>query len=216
MNISFYYDPSCPFCWITSRWLLLVAPERDLKIDWQPFSLALKNDELKEKSGESPYAADHRRAHRVLRVIEAAAAIGADRQALYSTFGKALHVDGYDYDDTSISLGLTINKLPQELLQAADDSKYDKALNDSMQSAISIVGNDVGVPIIVFKPKSGEPAGYFGPVLQALPNQADSLQLWDGLSKLATIDQFYELKRTRPSSHPDTGSTNQFTDSNFC
>lgn len=207
MNISFYFDPSCPFCWITSRWLLRVAKDRSLDITWKPFSLAIKNDELVAKASESTHANVHRSAHRILRVIEAAAADGADRLALYTTFGKMMHVDGYDYDDTAISLGLTLNKLPATLVEAADDTKYDKALTASMQSALDIVGNDVGVPIIVFEPANGQPTGYFGPVLQSLPNQEDGLKLWDGLAAIATTKEFYELKRTRPQGNPDTGST---------
>ena len=207
MKISFYFDPSCPFCWITSRWLLEVAEERSLDITWKLFSLAIKNDELTSKATEDKHADGHRRAHRVLRVIEAAVAEGADRLELYTTYGKMKHVDGYDYDDTAISLGLTLNKLPAELLEAADDIKYDQALTASIQSAVDIVGDDVGVPIIVFEPVDGQPTGYFGPVLQSLPELKDGLKLWDGLAAIATTKEFYELKRTRPGGNPDTSST---------
>lgn len=207
MKISFYFDPSCPFCWITSRWLIGVAQERDVNISWKPFSLAIKNDELVAKETESTHANVHRSAHRVLRVIEAAAADGADQLALYTTYGKMMHVDGYEYDDTAISLGLTLNKLPAKLAEAADNTKYDKALKASLQSALDIVGNDVGVPIIVFQPTEGQPIGYFGPILQSLPSQEDGLKLWDGLAVIATTKEFYELKRNRPGGNPNTDST---------
>lgn len=213
MKISFYFDPSCPFCWITSRWLLDVAKERDLDITWKPFSLAIKNDELQADNG---LGGGHMRAHRVLRVIEAAVANGGDRLALYTTYGKMKHVDGYDYDDTAISLGLALNKLPTTLLDAADDTTYDEALAESMQSAIAIVGDDVGVPIIVFESVKSQPTGYFGPVLQSLPGAKDSLKLWDSLATIATTKEFYELKRTRPQGNPDTGSTKPTDDLGVC
>lgn len=207
MNVTFYFDPTCPFCWITSRWLTAIAPQRDLTINWQPFSLALKTNHLTPKPKESDYAASHRDSHRVLRVIEAAAAAGADRGKLYTDFGRAFHVDGTPYDDTAIMVALGINGLPAELADAADDTSWDAQLAASNEAALNIVGNDVGVPIIVFTRPDGTEAGFFGPVLQALPNDEDSLKLWDGLLQLALIPEFYELKRTRPAGMPDTGST---------
>ncbi len=207
MNIQFFYDPSCPFCWITSRWLVAVAPKRNLTIDWQPFSLAIKNNELQPSADQSPYAQFHRDAHRILRVIEAAAATGADRGKLYSDFGAINHVEGNPYDETAIEIVLGINQLDLNLKNAADDLQQDKALQASLDKALAIVGNDVGVPIIVFERDDKPPIGYFGPVLQALPSEGTSLVLWDGLVALATTDEFYELKRSRPQGMPNTGST---------
>lgn len=185
----------------------MVIPERNLTVDWRPFSLAIKNNELQPHEDESPHAVNHRRAHRVLRVIEAAAAAGASRAKLYTDFGKMVHVDGGEYDDMAIDIALGINSLPAELAQAADDTQYDAALSASNDAALKLVGNDVGVPIIIIEQTDGSEAGYFGPVLQSLPDEATGLKLWDGLVQLATVPEFYELKRTRPGGMPDTGST---------
>lgn len=209
MNVIFYFDPSCPFCWITSRWLESVAPQRDLTIDWRPFSLAVKNDELTPADNENPYAGYHRAAHRVLRVIEAAAPHGAERGKLYADFGKMMHVDGGNYDDAAIEIALGVNELPLSLVGAADDTSHDAALVASVDSALAIVGDDVGVPIIVLTQDDGTQTGFFGPVLQAMPDEQAALDLWDGLAKLTSVSDFYELKRTRPAGMPDTGSTKQ-------
>ena len=102
-RVDFYFDPCCPFCWITSRWLLQVSRSRDVEITWRPFSLADKNDELRpDGPGATEHAEGHRAAHRVLRVITAAAKRGASVIDLYSAFGRALHVEGRPLDDALI------------------------------------------------------------------------------------------------------------------
>lgn len=204
MNISFYFDPGCPWCWVTSRWLTDVASQRDITIDWRPFSLALKNDELQEKENDSHYAVSHRASHRVLRVIEAASEVGSNRGKLYEDIGRMHHVDGYDYTDTEIELMLSLSKLDTSLAQTADDTNYDIALQKHLDEAVEIVGNDVGVPLIVFNQDDGKKVGYFGPVLMRQPTGQEALDLWDGLSKLASSSDFYELKRSRPAGGPDT------------
>ena len=162
---------------------------------------------MEPSSDESSYASEHREAHRILRVIEAAAQTGADRGKLYSDFGAIKHIEGNSYDEMAIDIVLGINQLDPQLKQAADDTAYDTALQESLKNALDIVGDDVGVPIIVFNREGKPPVGYFGPVLQALPSEEASLQLWDGLAAISTTDEFYELKRTRPQGMPNTGST---------
>lgn len=208
-KLDFYFDPVCPFCWITSRWLHVVSQHRELDITWRPFSLALKNDVLIPHDSESSHAAASRDSHRVLRVIAAAARHhNADAGELYTTFGMKFHVAGFPYDDTWIRAVLDEHSLPaDELLAAADDASYDDFLRGEMQSALDTVGDDAGVPIVVLDLPSGKRQGYFGPVLNDLPDLDECLQIWDGLEKLATVDSFYELKRTRPSGDPNIAST---------
>jgi len=206
MNIEFFFDPSCPFCWITSRWLHVVSGERDLQIEWRPFSLAIKNNELDEKNS-SDYSETHKQAHRILRVIQAATKHGAAHGDLYTLFGVHHHVAGRPYDDELIKEIISDQNLPAGLLKEADNAQHDAAIEEHMDQALEVTGDDVGVPIIVFRDESGNRTGYFGPVLQTLPNKEDALKLWDGLSQLATNSNFYELKRTRPKDGPDTAST---------
>ena len=207
-RIDFYFDPSCPFCWITSRWLLQVEKQRDLEITWRPFSLAIKNDELaNDGSDASPHGQLHRDGHRIHRVIAAAAKQDASAIDLYSAFGRAFHVDGRDYDDTLIREVLGGAGLPADLAEAADDTSWDAHLSDETDAALEAVGDDTGVPVIVFTDDEGGKRGYFGPVLNALPSDDEGLAIWDGLAALAPVTSFYELKRTRPDGGPDTAST---------
>lgn len=204
-KVIFYFDPSCPFCWITSRWLLMVSGKRDITIQWRPFSLAIKNDELAESKFPDTR---HGAAHRVLRVMVAAEAQhGASLVDLYTTAGFKFHGAGIAYNDALIADLLSEHNLPDNLLEAADSAEYDEQLYASIKSATDIAGDDIGVPTIVFTTDSGEQQGFFGPVLQTLPGLEESLDLWDGLSKLATNTSFYELKRSRPDGGPDVAST---------
>lgn len=206
--MAFYFDPCCPFCWITSRWLLRVMQQRDVKVDWRPFSLALKNKELADDGGDESENGDvHRPAHRILRVMLAAQDRGASLIELYSVFGKAHHLENKDFDDELIMSVLAAHHLPEELRNAADDSSFDEKLQASIDSATAIAGQDIGVPTIIFTADDGSQSGFFGPVLQSLPNEAESLKLWDGLSQLASDKNFYELKRSRPEGGPDVAST---------
>lgn len=206
MNIEFYFDPSCPFSWITSRWIHVASGERDINVSWKPFSLALKNEEL--ESGDSPHRKSHVGAHRLLRVMLAAhEQHDASLANLYTVAGLKRHVLGEEVNDEFINAVLDDQNLSGELIAAADDDRYDTKLQSLIDDAVSIGGKDIGVPFIVFENESGAKQGFFGPVLQTLPGKEESLDLWDGLAKLATNSSFYELKRSRPAGGPDTTST---------
>jgi len=207
MNITFYFDPSCPFCWITSRWLLQISNKRDLNIEWLPFSLALKNSELGSKLKPTPYTKSHLSAHRVLRVIEAAAEKGASVIDLYTRFGISYHLGGEKFTDALIQEILEEHDLPVALLKEADSKKWDAILQNKINEAISIVGDDIGVPTIIIENEKGQKQGFFGPVLQDLPEIDDSVKLWDAFSALAKSSHFFELKRARPDGMPDVIST---------
>ncbi|MGH7237942.1 MAG: DsbA family oxidoreductase [Candidatus Saccharimonadales bacterium] len=205
MNVSFYFDPCCPFCWITSRWLLVVEKHRDLQVTWRPFSLMLKNG---DQNKTSDTAKSHKSAHRVLRVMLAARQRhGTALIDLYTSYGQAFHLDKRKFSDNVILDILKKHDLPSELLEAADDKSYDADLQAAIDEAVAVAGQDIGVPTIAFEAGDGSKNGFFGPVLQALPSLEQSLNLWDGLSKLATDKNFYELKRTRPDVKPDVAST---------
>ena len=206
MKITFYFDPSCPFCWITSRWLLMVAEERELQITWKPFSLAIKNEAL--EASADPHRVYHVASRRLLRVMLAAQEQNnASLIALYSTSGALFHIEGKQFDDQLISSILKQHNLPAELIEEADKTTYDESLRAAVTTATDIAGKDVGVPTIVFTNKNGDQQGFFGPVLQELPEKQAGLELWDGLSKIATNSSFYELKRSRPGGLPDVQST---------
>lgn len=208
-RIEFFYDPCCPFCWITSRFLLEVSAERDVDVTWRPFSLAMKNNELAgDDDAVNEHGEMHRSSHRVLRVItKAAEQHGASVIDLYSAFGRRFHLDHEKYDDAMIADVLAAAGLPAGLAKAADDTSLDEGLQASIDSAVEAVGDDTGVPTIVFVSDDGQRRGFYGPVLQELPSKEDALRLWDSLVGLVSVPAFYELKRTRPEGMPNTAST---------
>jgi hypothetical protein len=193
MLVQFWFDPACPFCWVTSRWLVRVAPHRDLDVEWLPISLLEKN---RTREGE-PFFADVSASHGMLRVVEAVREAGhADRIGdLYTELGRALHVDDVPVDLRGILSDLDLD---ERLAGAASDSRYDVAIRAAMRDGLSLVGDAVGTPIIaVQRPDGSGRVGLFGPVITRLPDVDASARLWDGFMAMVGTDGFYELKRTR-------------------
>lgn len=189
-RVDFFFDPVCPWCWITSRWLVDVSERRDLDINWRTFSLRIKNRgvEMDEK-----YVEGHDRGLRALRVVEAARAEHGDTAVLplYTEMGRRYHHDK-DRDASLVDIVRAAGFDPA-LADAADDESWDAVIESSMKEALELVGDDAGVPIISFDGK----AGFFGPVLSPAPTGEDAAQLFDSLHAMATLDGFWELKRTR-------------------
>lgn len=189
----------------------MVSNDRDINITWRQFSLAIKNDELSgsaAKKSSTNFAERHLQGHKIHRVIAAAYQQNkASKIDLYTAFGLQIHVLGAEITPDIIESVLQDHNLPVSLAKATDDTKFDDFLMTEVKSATDVTGQDVGVPIIVFKNSEGTKQGFFGPVLQTLPLKKESLDLWDGLTKLATNSSFYELKRTRPEGDPNTAST---------
>lgn len=197
MKVEFWFDPACPFCWMTSRWLIEVAPDRDVDIDWRPISLLFKND----AQPGSPYYEPISRTRDLLRVVESVrAAGGADRiGALYTVFGRHIHHEGsnaFDVGEALSSVGLD----PAHAAALSEES-WDDVIRAAMADALSLTGNDVGTPIIAVTGRRGR-VGLFGPVITEMPNAEDRLRLWDGFVAMVETPGFFELKRTRTSS-PD-------------
>lgn len=201
MNISFYFDPSCPYCWITSRWIIQAASQREINVTWKPFSLALKNNAFEDRT--KPHAESAIAAHRVIRLMLAS---GKDIGEMYTSFGTKHHIYGEDFNDDLIKTVLKEEDLSEDLLSSADDETIDDKIRTSTDEAVKLVGQDIGVPTIVFE-DNDKKIGYFGPVLLRLPSVTESVKLWDSLTQLATSEHFYELKRGRPESGPETAST---------
>lgn len=190
MRIEFFFDPLCPWCWITSRWITEVSEHRNLDLTWRSFSLAIKNDPEDTKD----YGPVREWGLRGLRIIEAARRdLGQGAVArLYSEMGARKHNDGVDLPDHGDVLA-TLGMDPS-LLHAADDERWDEVIRASMDSALELAGDDVGVPTIVYEGRTA----FFGPVISPAPTGEAALRLWDGLATLATTTEgFFELKRTR-------------------
>jgi hypothetical protein len=195
VQVRLWVDPACPFCWITSRWLVRVAALRDLDVELLPISLLVKN----APSPENPYHDAMVVSHGLLRVMEAVRAAGdGDRLGdLYTEYGRRIHVHGETRVDAAAALAAV--GLDPALASAAEDPAWDVAIRSAMDAGLALVGDDVGTPIIAVEQplRPGVEVGLFGPVITELPDAEASLRLWDGFLAMVATDGFFELKRTR-------------------
>lgn len=197
MTLDFWFDPICPFCWVTSRWVERVAPHRDLEVDWRPISLLYKNGI--DDQPDHPYYPRAARTRDLLRVVEAARAAGhADRIGeLYTEYGRFIHHrQELDFDVADVLDGLGLDPA---LAAALDDESWDVEIRAAMDEGLGLTGLDVGTPLLAFDGRDGR-IGVFGPVIVDLPELDEALELWDGFVKMAENPTFFELKRTRNQS----------------
>jgi 2-hydroxychromene-2-carboxylate isomerase len=191
MNVDFWFDPICPWAWITSRWVLEVTPMRDLDVHWHVMSLAVLNGgrELPED-----YTKRMQQAWGPVRVLIAAQQRHGDDVLLplYTALGNRFHLAKAPIERDTIEAALKEANLPSQLADAMISEDYDEALKASHQSGIERVGMDVGTPIV-----SVNGSSFFGPVVTPMPKGEAAAKLWDGLVLVAGTDGFFELKRTR-------------------
>ena len=201
MELDFWVDPICPWCWVTARWMVdEVVPERDLDITWQPISLFKKN----QPDPDSQYYEASWFTHRLLRVMESVRQAEGDGavQPLYWELGRRIHHD-QDRDFGPVA-ALEAVGLPTSHGEAFDDESWDAEIEKRMEVGIELAGNDIGTPIIGFDNDDGQTVALFGPVITRVPTREQSLRLWDSYVAIATVPGFWELKRTR-TERPDPG-----------
>lgn len=199
MTVDFFFDPACPWCWITSRWLIEVSRARKLTIRWRTFSLLLKN-EANDNYSES---FNQHLAHTLeaLEIMEAVRSELGDAPVgdLYTEYGARIHHDRDRYPahpDVLRAAGLG-----DEWTKAIGGAKWRQAVEGSMGEAIDVAGEDIGVPTITFP----NGVGYFGPVMSPAPTGDDAVALFDRLVLLSETPGFYELKRGRDT-RPELGT----------
>jgi 2-hydroxychromene-2-carboxylate isomerase len=198
-DVEFFWDPVCPWAWITSQWVREVQARRDLDVDWRFICLRLLNEGKIDYSQNERYAEGHGRGLRLLRVAHAVREAGhRDRLGeLYERFGTRIHVEREPRsldDEAGIAAVLTEMGLDAGLAAAADGRSHDAALEAEKDEALERTGADVGTPIITFGPPDGP--SFFGPVISRIPRGADAERLWDAISELAVWPGFAELKRS--------------------
>ena len=188
---DFWFDPLCPWCWITSRWILEVEQVRDISVTWHIMSLAYLNQD-KEISDE--YREFLTTAWQPVRVLMAAEnKYGKEALLpLYTAMGTRIHLEKQDKDRAMIEAALVDAGLDVGLADAMDDSSYDEAIAKSHHLGMDQVGNEVGTPTIAF-----EGSAFFGPVLTKAPRGEEAGVLWDASVVIAGYPHFHELKRSR-------------------
>jgi hypothetical protein len=207
VDLHFYFDPVCPFAWMTSKWVRMVAEQRDYHVDWRFISLRLINAHLDYDSHfPEGYDDGHTAGLRLLRVAAKARAehgptvIGP----LYAAIGREVFDSPSAAKDNThgayrgtrafVEPILAEVGLSSDLADALDDESFDAEIGAEGNQALTLTGKDVGTPIIQFEPPDG--VAFFGPVISRLPTVEQAVPLWDNVLGLAAFPGFAELKRS--------------------
>jgi hypothetical protein len=204
-DVRFYFDPVCPFAWMTSKWVRIVAAQRGYTVDWRFISLRMINAEI-DYDSHFPvgYEEGHTSGLRLLRV--AARARAEQGRAAVGSFYETVSSEIFDAPGAAgltpavrgsrafVEPLLARAGLPAGLAAALDDTRLDEEIRDEGDEALALTGRDVGTPIIHFSPPDG--TAFFGPVISRLPAPEDAARLWDYVTGLAGFPGFAELKRS--------------------
>jgi hypothetical protein len=207
-DLNFYFDPVCPFAWMTSKWVRLVSAQRDYSVEWRFISLRLVNADVDYDSHFPPgYEAGHTAGLRLLRVAARTRATAGPEAVgrLYAALGSRIfdsapwpesEDDAMDLRGTRdfIVPALEEAGLPAGLADALEDESLDAEIRRETDEALSLTGKDVGTPIIHVDPPHG--VAFFGPVISRLPSPEGAVELWDHVLGLARFPGFAELKRS--------------------
>ena len=205
-DLHFYFDPVCPFAWLTSKWVRTVAAQRNYSVDWRFISLRILNAHIDYASHFPPNYEDGHTAG--LRLLRVAARVRAEhgREAvgpLYEAMGTRIFDASRDVDPLSatdqgsrrtLEPLLRDAGLPTDLAEALDDAALDDEIRAETEEALALTGRDVGTPILHFQPPGG--TALFGPVISRLPAPDDAVELWDHVVALASFPGFAEIKRS--------------------
>jgi hypothetical protein len=198
-DADFWFDPLCPWAWVTSRWMLEVQRVRDVTVRWHVMSLAVLNE---GRDLPADYAEFLSRAWGAVRVITAAQQAHGDDVVLplYTSMGETIHRGGERDYDVAVRKALADVGLEPELAAAALSTEHDAALRASHHAGMDLVGDEVGTPVIHVPGADGSTVAFFGPVLTRILRGEDAGRMWDGTLLVASSPAFFEIKRTRTES----------------
>ncbi|MFF5453645.1 DsbA family protein [Streptomyces sp. NPDC012950] len=196
---DFYFDPLCPWAWMTSRWILEVEKVRPVDVRWKVMSLAVLNEDRIDELPEEYQDMLRTKAWGPVRVVIAAQQLHGDEVVgkLYTALGTRFHNNGEGPTREAIAGALKDVGLPEDLVEYADKDTYDTELRASHKEGIDKVGQDVGTPVVAVPGPDGEEVAFFGPVVTPTPRGEAAARLWDGTLLVAATPGFYEIKRTR-------------------
>ena len=203
-DLHFYFDPVCPFAWMTSKWVRQVADQRDYDVEWRFISLRLVNADVDyDAHFPADYEAGHTAGLRLLRVAARVRDMRGNEAVgrLYEALGR--YIFEVDEQPGRAERGtrefvepiLAEIGLPSDLADALDDESADAQIRAETEEALTLTGKDVGTPILHFRPADGGVA-FFGPVISRLPSKEESVELWEHVVALASFPGFAELKRS--------------------
>lgn len=196
MTADFWFDPLCPWAWMTSRWMLEVEQVRDIRVRWHVMSLAVLNE---GRDLPPAYLDLMVTAWGPVRVVIAAQQAAGDDIVLplYTAMGNRIHLAGRQDAEAICREALTEVGLDVALADVMTTPDVDTALRASHAAGISLVGDDVGTPVVAFPGPDGAPVAFFGPIMSPAPTGEAAGRLWDGCVLVAGTPGFFELKRTR-------------------
>jgi hypothetical protein len=204
-RVEFFFDPICPWAWITSRFTEEVARQRDLEVTWRLICLRIVNEQRDYDRDFPPqYVNAHTGGMKALRVAAAVLehegndAVGR----YYAELGRRWHDDGggravREGDFSSVAEAVRAAGLPPERAEEVDDEALDAFLRAETEAALGRTGKDVGTPIITFSPGEPDEASIFGPVISRVPRGEEALRIWDAVELLTRTPGFAELKRAQ-------------------
>ncbi|MET9802860.1 DsbA family protein [Streptomyces sp. NPDC006368] len=199
ITADFWFDPLCPWAWMTSRWMLEVEKVRPVDVRWHVMSLAVLNEDKLDSVPEELREMLATTAWGPVRVVIAAQQLHGDEVVgkLYTALGTRLHNKGEALSHATVVEALEDVGLPASLIEYADKDTYDAELRASHNEGIEKVGQEVGTPVIAVPGADGGQVAFFGPVVTPAPKGEEAARLWDGTLMVASIPGFYEIKRTR-------------------
>lgn len=202
-DLEFFFDPVCPWAWITSRWVDEVSKQRNYEVTWRFISLRMINEEVGYGPDSEPWRAGHAAGSRVLRAAAYAREKAGNEAvaALYTAVGTALHTNGQRdgfVENTTFYLVDVLSRagLDPDWANGADNEGFDAILREETDLAFSRTGKGVGTPILTFKPGQANEGSFFGPVISQIPRGSEATALWDAIETIATTSGMAELKRS--------------------
>jgi hypothetical protein len=202
-DLEFFFDPVCPWAWITSRWVCEVRELRQYEVRWRPISLKVLNKDQTADWYTPEYRRGHAAGHENLRV-----AVALDEQLgnqavddFYTALGTASHNNGRRDEFAQNTKEFTTEcliaaGLSEKYAEHLDDERFDALITESTHTALDRTGKDVGTPILTFKPGQTNEGSFFGPVIARIPRGEEALRLWNAVEVVATTPGVAELKRS--------------------